>query len=158
MEVIGNRVVVDFCNRTFLRADAARKIAEVIDSKREVSVRRLADRLAVVDRLDKRQDVEIFFHPVGDFREHASAFGRRGIAPRYARLMRRIERQLDIFSRRTGDLANLLTGDRRHVGKVLAAHGRNPLPTDEIVIARLDDLPAFELIHSYMLHTSFPPE
>ena len=51
MEMVGDRVVVDFADRSFLRTDATREIAEVVDSERQVDGGRLANGLAVVDRL-----------------------------------------------------------------------------------------------------------
>ena len=66
VEVIGDGVVVDLGQRAFLGADAAGEIAEVIDGERHVGVRRLADRLAVVDGLDGGEDLEVLLHAVGD--------------------------------------------------------------------------------------------
>ena len=58
VEVVGDGVVVDLADRAFLGADAAGEVAEVVDGERQVGGRRLADRLAVVERLDDREHVE----------------------------------------------------------------------------------------------------
>ena len=53
--MIGDRVVIDFAQAAFLGAQAAGEIAEMIDGQRQIGSLGLADRLAVVDRLDRRQ-------------------------------------------------------------------------------------------------------
>ena len=57
---------------------AAGEIAEVVDRQRQVGVRRLADRLAVVHRLDERERLEVGLDPVGDPVEDVRAVGGRG--------------------------------------------------------------------------------
>ena len=44
----------------------AGEVAEVVDGQRQVGVDRLADGLAVVERLDERERLEVRFQPVGD--------------------------------------------------------------------------------------------
>ena len=85
VEVIGDRVVIDLGDRAFLGAHAAGEIAEVIDGERNVRSHRLADRLAVVERLDHGEQLEIALHLVGDLVEEPGALGRRGACPRLAR-------------------------------------------------------------------------
>src|ERR1700730_17851128 len=53
LEMVCDRIVVDRGDRAFLGADAAGEIPEMIDGKRNVRSSRLADRLAVVERLRK---------------------------------------------------------------------------------------------------------
>jgi hypothetical protein len=48
--------------------------------------------------------------------------------------MRGIQRGLDILRLRTGDLANDLAGDGRHVLEIAPVPGRDPCAADEIVI------------------------
>ncbi len=66
MEMIGDSVMVDFGDAAFLSADDAGIIAPMIDAEREIGIGRLADRLAVVERLDQREQVEVGRHLVGD--------------------------------------------------------------------------------------------
>ncbi len=103
--VVGDGVVIDLRQRAFLGADASGEIAEMIDGERNVGEGRLADRLAVVDGLDRGEHLEVLLHAVGDFVEDLGALGRRGVAPGVLRLMRRVERKLDIGGLRAGDLA-----------------------------------------------------
>ena len=77
-EVVGHRVVVDLRQRAFLRADHAREVAEMVDGERQVGQRRLADGLAVVERLDHGDELELLLQNVGDAVEHLAAVGRRG--------------------------------------------------------------------------------
>ena len=158
MEVIGDGVVIDLGERAFLGSDAGGEIPEVVDSERHVGVCRLANGLAVVDGLDERQDVEVFLHLVGDLIQDASALRGRRLAPGFARIVCGVEREFDVFGRRARDFANRLTRDWREVGEILSAYRGDKFAADEIVVARLDNLPAFQLIHSYMLHGVTPPE
>ncbi len=48
--MIGDGVVVDLGDRTFLSTNAAGKIAEMIDGKWHIGRHRLAERLAIVER------------------------------------------------------------------------------------------------------------
>ena len=66
MKVVRHRVVVDLTEAAFLRADAAREIAEVVDGERDVRSEGLANRLAVVDRFRECERLEVCFHPIGD--------------------------------------------------------------------------------------------
>ena len=59
MEMIGDGVVVDFRDAAFLGAQAAGEIAEMVGHERNVGIGRLADRLAVVERLDQREGGKI---------------------------------------------------------------------------------------------------
>jgi len=93
--VIGDRVLIELAERAFLRADARREVAEVIDGKRNVRGACLADRLAVVDGLDRGDELQILRHAVGDLVEERGALGRRRIAPGVLRLMGGVERKLD---------------------------------------------------------------
>ncbi len=136
VEVIGDRVVIDLGDRAFLGAQAAGEVTEVVDGERNVGGHRLADRLAVVERLDHRDQLEIALHAIGDLEQHAGAHGRRGVAPLGTHLVRRIKREFDVFGRRPGDFAERLAGDGRQVGEVLALDGSDPLAADKVVIAR----------------------
>jgi len=63
--VIGDRVLVDLRQRSFLGTDAGREIAEMIDGEGYIGEGGLADRLAVVDGLDRSEHLEVLLHAVG---------------------------------------------------------------------------------------------
>ena len=133
--MIGDGIVIDLRERSFLSADARGEIAEMIDGERNVGEGRLADRLAVVDGLDRGEHLEVLLHAVGYFVEDLGALGRRGIAPGIFRLMRGVERKLDIRGLRARDLAYGLAGDRADIVEVAAGDRRHPSATDEILVA-----------------------
>src|SRR3546814_15419606 len=85
----------------------------MVDRERNVGSARLADRLAVVDRLGKRQQLHIILEPVGDAIENPGAVGGRDPCPLILGGVRRIERALDIFRRRQRKLRS----EERRVGK-----------------------------------------
>ncbi len=120
VEVVGDGRLVDLGERAFLRADAAGEVAEVIDGERQVGGHRLADRLAVVDRLDGGELGEVRLHAVGDLEQDGGAGGRRRLAPGVGGGVRGVERLLDVLGGRAGDLADDLAADRRAVLEVLA--------------------------------------
>ncbi len=100
MVVIGDRVVVDLAERAFLRAQRAGEIAPMVDAERQVGVGRLADRLAVVERLDQRQEIEVGLHAVGDLEQDQRALGDRRSAPGVLGGVGRVEREFDVGGRR----------------------------------------------------------
>ena len=96
VEMIGDGGLVDFREAAFLGAGAGGEIAEMVDGERNVRKRGLADRLAVIDRLDIGEQVEILLHPVGDAVEDQRAGGHGLLAPGLGGGMGGIERQIDI--------------------------------------------------------------
>ena len=68
----------------------------MVDGERDVGEARLADRLAVVDGLDRGEHREVLLHAVGDLVEDLGALGGRGLAPGVLGLMRRVECKLDV--------------------------------------------------------------
>ena len=76
VEMIGDGVMVDLADRAFLGTGATGEIAEMVDRQRNIGMGRLADRLAVVDRLGHRDQIQIGFHPVGDLQQDVGPFGR----------------------------------------------------------------------------------
>ena len=135
MIVIGDGVVIDLRQRAFLSAHASGEIAEMIDGERNIGEGCLADRLAVVDGLDRGENLQVLLHAVGNFVEDLCPLGRRGIAPGVLRLMRRVERKLDIGGLRTRDLAYGLAGDRADIVEIAAVDWGYPLAADEILVA-----------------------
>ncbi len=134
-EMIGDGVGIDRRDAAFLRPDAAGEVAEMVDCKRHVGSAGLADRLAIVDRLGKRQQLQIILEPVGDAIENPGALGGRDPCPLILGGVRRIERALDIFRRRQRELGDLGAIDRALVGEILAARRSAPAASDEIIIA-----------------------
>ena len=156
MEMVGVGGVVDLADRPFLGADAAGEVAEVVDGERQVGGRRLADRLAVVERLDHRQHRQPLLHAVGDLVENARALGGRCLGPGVLGGMRGIERLLDVLGGRAGDLAQRPAGHRRQVREVLAAHRRHPFAADEVVVFRPNDDALLQFLECLMDHGTPP--
>ena len=120
VEVIGDGRLVDLRQRAFLRADAAGEVAEVVDGERQVGGHRLADRLAVVDRLDGGQGRQVVLDAVGDLEQHGGAGGGSRLAPGVGGGVGGVERLVDVLGGRAGDLADELAADRRAVLEILA--------------------------------------
>ena len=138
MEVIRHRVLVDLAQRAFLRAQAAGEVAEMIHGERDVGVQRLADRLAVVDGLGIREQLEVLLDAVGDPEQDVRAPGRRGAAPCIGGRVSRVQRELDVFGARARGARERLAVDRRDHVEVLALEGRHELAADEVVVLRLE--------------------
>ena len=94
MEMAGDGVLVDLAERSFLRTQAAGKVAQVVDGQRDVGVERLADRLAVVHRLGIGQQFQVLLQAVGDLQQRVGALGWRGAAPQVGGGMGGVQRQL----------------------------------------------------------------
>src|SRR3546814_7318360 len=90
----------------------------MVDRERNVGSARLADRLAVVDRLGKRQQLHIILEPVGDAIENPGAVGGRDPRPLILGGVRRIERALDIFRRRQRKLGDLGARSEEHTSEL----------------------------------------
>ena len=142
--------------RAFLRADAGGEIAEMVDRQRDVGEGRLADRLAVVDGLDRGEHLEVLLHAVGDLVEDLGALGGRGVAPGVLGLMRGVERKLDIGGLRAGDLADRLAGDGADIVEIVAVDRRHPFAADEIVVARAQRHPRIQSLDDLVKHTVLP--
>ncbi len=119
MKMIGDCVVVDFRKRAFLREDATGEIAEMIGDERNVGSRRLADRLAIVERLGHGEDGQPVFDDLRDFDQKLGAGGGRGLRPFFLRGMRGIERELYVLGAGACDLADRLAGDRANIVEIL---------------------------------------
>jgi hypothetical protein len=88
MEMISDRIMVDLGETSFLGADAAGEIAEMIDRQRQVGGLGFANGLAIVDCLDEGEEIELLFDPVGDAQKRERAFGWGGSSPGFPRRMR----------------------------------------------------------------------
>ena len=154
--VVGDGVVIDLRQRAFLRAEASGEIAEMIDGERDVGEGGLADRLAVVDGLDRGEHLEVLLHAVGDLVEDLGALGGRGVAPGVLGLMRGVERKLDIGGLRAGDLADRLAGDRADIVEIVAVDRRHPFAADEIVVTRAQRHAGIQSLDDLVKHTVLP--
>ena len=81
MVVIGHRVVVQLPERTLLRADAARKIAKMIHREGQIGQIRLANRLAVIVGLHRREKRQILLHPIRNAIQNARPLRHRRAPP-----------------------------------------------------------------------------
>ncbi len=152
MVVVGDGIVVDLAERAFLGAERAGEIAPVVDAQRQVGGGRLADRLAVVEGFDERQEIEIGLHAVGDLEQDKGAVGDRGPAPGVLGRMGRVERQLDVGRRGAWDRAQLLAGDRARIVEVAPLDRGDPLAADEIVVLFADQSARRNLVNRRLIH------
>ena len=137
MEVVGDGRLVDVAQAAFLRAHTTGEVAEVIDRERNVRRHRLADRLAVVDRLGIGEQFKVLLDAIGDLQQQVRALGRRRAAPAVSRGVRGVQRKLDVFARGARGLGVDLAGDRRDDIEVRALDGCDPLAADEVVVVGL---------------------
>ncbi len=128
MVVIGNRVVVDLGNAAFLRAHDAGEIAPMVHDERQVGMGGFPDRLAVIQRLDEGEQIEVRLDPVRDPVHDQGAFLNGGLAPGVFRLMRGVEREFDIRRRGARNLAELLARDGAWISKYRPSTGATHLP------------------------------
>ena len=128
----------------------------MVDGERNVGEAGLADRLAVVDGLDRGQHLEILLHAVGDFVQDFGAFGGRRVAPSVLRLVRGVEGELDVGGLRAGDLADRLAGDGADIVEILAGDRRDPFAADEIVVAGAQGYPRVQGLDDLVEHGILP--
>ena len=62
--MIGNRVCINFCDRTFLSADTTRKIAKMINGKWDICRHRFPDRFTVIPGFNYRQPLKMGLHAI----------------------------------------------------------------------------------------------
>src|SRR5580765_1356964 len=109
----------------------------MVDRQGEVGEIRLADGFAVVVGLNRGKKGQVLLDSVRDAIQGAGALGHRGATPLVSRSMRSIERELNVFRLRAGDLTDYLSGRGRDVVEVTSLDGRDPFSPDEILIARV---------------------
>ncbi|MNY48424.1 hypothetical protein D3C86_1837580 [compost metagenome] len=73
MKVIGRGVFVDLGGATFLGADAAGVVAEVVGGQRDVGVQRFPYGFAVVPGFSDGQQFEVLLDAVGNFQQRQGA-------------------------------------------------------------------------------------
>ena len=73
------------------------------------------------------------------------------------RLVRGVERQLDIGGLRAGDLADRLAGDRAEIVEILAVDRGHPIAADEIVVAGPQGYPRIQGLDDLVKH-EIPPK
>ena len=155
-EVVGDGILVDLRQAAFLGAQYAGEVAEMIDRQRQIGEGRLAQRLAVVERLDERDEVELLLEDVGDLVEDLGPLGRRGLAPAVPRLVSGIQRELDVGRRRARDVAQFPTCHGARVVEVAALDGRYPPAADEVVVFFADQDLFGNLIKGLLIHGVLP--
>jgi hypothetical protein len=128
----------------------------VIDHQRHVGIGRLADRLAVIERLDQSEQVQIGFQLVGDPVEDQRALGHRGLAPGILGLVGGVERQFDVGRRGARHRAKLLAGDRRRIIEVASLFRGHPFAADEIVVSIPDQNLFGDFLNCFMIHGHSP--
>jgi hypothetical protein len=138
VEVIGDRIAIDFGDPALLGADAAGEIAEVVDGQRQVGGGRLADRLAVVPGLGGGQEVEIFLHPLGHRVQDHRALGGGGPTPGVFGGVGRVQGGLDVLLVGASHLAERLAVHGRGVLEIAAGDGFDPLAADEVAVTSLE--------------------
>jgi hypothetical protein len=156
MKMIGDSVVVYLGNAAFLGAHGRSEIAPVIDDERHVGIGGFADRLAVVERLDERQQFQIGFQLVGDLVEKRRPLLHGGLAPGFLRRMRGVERKFDIGRGGARYLTELLAGDRARIVEIASFDRSDPLAADEIIVAVANENLFGDFLQSLLKHW-FPP-
>ena len=138
MEVIGDGIVVDFADRAFLGADAAREITEMVDGERNIRIGGFAQRLAVVPCFGTGDEIEIVLNPLGDLEQDVGALRHARLAPFVAGLVGGIQRELDVGCVRARHFADLVAGDRRKIIHVAAGFRLHPFAADVIAVFQLE--------------------
>lgn len=134
MIVIGYGVVINLGNAAFLCAHYAGKIAPMVDDEWHVGIGRFADRLAVVESFNKREQIEIGFQLVSNLVEDARTFLNRCSSPGVLGLVCCVKREFNIGSRRPRNLTKLLASYGAWIVKIPSFGRRNPFSPDEIVV------------------------
>ena len=134
MEVVGNSVVVELAERSFLRTQHTGEVTEVVDRQRHVRCKSFANRLAVVPGLGDSKLVEVGCHSVGDCQQDVGPIGGRGLAPRRRCCVCGVECELNVLRGAAGDLTERLARDRGGVLEVLALDGCDALAADPVVV------------------------
>ena len=121
-------------------------VAEAVDHQRQVGVAALADRLAVVERLQLGQLVDVLLDQVGELVHQAAAVAGVHLAPGAGveRLAGGLDRQVDIGGIPLGDLGDDFLGRRVDRLERLAADAVAPLAVDQqLGLMRASDLAAW---------------
>ena len=124
----------------------------MVDAERQVGGCRLADRLAVVERLDQGEKVEILLHAIGDPEQDVGALRGRGPAPGVLGGVSRVERQFYVSRGRARDRAQPLAGDRARIVEIAPLDRGDLLAADEIVITVADEPARRNLVNRCLIH------
>ena len=112
VEMVTDRVRIEFGGRPLLRAEATGEVAEVIDQQRNVGIEGLPDTLAVLPGFHVGQGLQVGLQPVGYFQQQVGAFCGGSPAPAIRRRVGRVEGDLEGRWRGPRHLAEGLAGDR----------------------------------------------
>ena len=105
VEVVGDRVVIDLGRSSLPERECSRRNSGNDRWRAACRLRRLADRLAVVD-VSTRARMSRFSSIRSAILFSMRARSAGDVAPSFLRFMRGVEREFDVFGRRTRDLAN----------------------------------------------------
>jgi ParB family chromosome partitioning protein len=147
MVMVGDGVVVEFTQRTFLRAHATREVAEVVHRERQVGRIGFADGLAVVVGLHRREERQVLLHAVGDLVEHLRPFCHRRAPPLVRGSVRGIDGTLHILRLRSRDLTDDLPGGRADIVEITPLGGGDPFAADEVLVPSPQRQLFFQLGH-----------
>ena len=128
---------VDLGGGTFLGADAAGEVAEMVGGQRHVGVQRLAHGLAVVPGLGDGEHFQVGFDAVGDLQQDQRAVLHGGPAPGIGGGVGSVQRAVDVGGIGAGNSA--ITSP--FTGEVLVKYcgqRRDELAVDEVAVARLE--------------------
>ena len=106
-------------------------VDEVAHGKRHVDVAALADRLAIVDRFQHREEARVALHAATDRVENARPLVAAGILPFRGRAGRCGDGRIDVGRRGFRDLGQCFAGRRLHDLEALARRRFLPLAVDE---------------------------
>ena len=124
----------------------AGEVTEMIDRVRHVDGARLANGLAVVQRLEQSELLGVLFDEVGHLVQDNSALGLRGLAPGFERLPSSVDRAVDVFLGGIGNNGKLFTvGGAVHVERA-AVRRVDPFAADVELIGFLS-----RVVHGYFL-------
>ena len=124
----------------------AGEVTEMIDRVRHVDGARLANGLAVVQRLQQSELLGVLFDEVGHLVQDNSALGLRGLAPGFERLPSSVDRAVDVFLGGIGNNGKLFTvGGAVHVERA-AVRRVDPFAADVELIGFLS-----RVVHGYFL-------
>ncbi len=137
VEMVRGGEFVDLRRRSFLRANTAGVITEMIHRQRQVGGQRFAHRFAVVPGFVNRNKFQILFQPVGNFQQRQRTRLNRGFAPGVGSGMGCIQRFFHIIFIGTGELTNHRSIYRRGVLEIGPVNRRHKLTVDKVAVLRL---------------------
>ncbi len=96
LHVHRNGGAVEFGHAAFFSADHTTEVAEVINHQGQVGVNGFANRLAVVNRFNGCEVLQIRFNAVSNFEQDVAAVRGRGLAPGFEGFVGRVKRTFNV--------------------------------------------------------------